>query len=149
MIVFGSVMEYRAWERCKRYARSVQHRHFISAYYSKNGLYTVSWMIIAGQTGFLRMLQQETMESYFTIPYRGYPSLDFTLTEQGAARYGTTFTAAWVESRCDNDMGRIKELWTAGGRLSFIRKENVKDGNAVEITGYLHSEVLCSFKVLE
>ena len=50
-------------------------------------------MIIAGQTAFPDA-STETMEAAYDS-YRGYPSLEFTLTEQEAQQIpGTTFTAA-------------------------------------------------------
>ena len=54
-----------------------------SAYYSKNGLYTVSMDDYRWADGLSQDASTETMEAAYDS-YRGYPSLDFTLTEQEA-----------------------------------------------------------------
>ena len=89
----------------------------------------------------------ETMEAAYDS-YRGYPSLDFTLTEQEAQQIlEPLLPQLELENGAITTWEELKTGLQAGEYL--YPKENVKTAIPVEITGYLHSKVLCSFKVLE
>jgi hypothetical protein len=118
-----------------------------SVYYTKNGLYTFSMDDYRWADGISKDASTETMEAAYDS-YRGYPSLDFTLTEQEAKQILEPLLP-----KLELENGAVttwKELKTGLQAGEYIYpKEKVKTAIPVEITGYLHSEVLCSFKVLE
>lgn len=118
-----------------------------SAYYSKNGLYTVSMDDYRWADGLSQDASTETMEAAYDS-YRGYPSLAFTLTEQEAQQIlEPLLPQLELENGAITTWEELKNGLQAGEYL--YPKEKVKTAIPVEITGYLHSEVLCSFKALE